>query len=289
MKKRKWGDRRDAALIKNVDSVHFIMPHIFPNRCDNEAFISERIDLTNLEAYLEKKNADNPEYKYNMFQVIVTSALKAFTLRPKMNIFVKNRHYYQRNEITAAFTVKKIFSDEGGESLAFIHAKEEDTIDTIHDKLYKKISRCKSEDQNESTEDSMDFFNKMPSFLSRFLINIVRFLDEHGWVPKAFIANDPYHASVLLTNLGSIKLHAGYHHLSNWGTTSVFVIVGERKKRPFFNEDGSFEMKDSVDIGLTIDERIADGYYYSKTVRLLKKLLENPELLDKPLKEEVDY
>jgi len=48
-------------------------------------------------------------------------------------------------------------------------------------------------------------------------------------------------------------------------------------------------MKESIDIGLTIDERIADGYYYSKTVRLLRKLLENPELLELPLDEEVDY
>ena len=47
-------------------------------------------------------------------------------------------------------------------------------------------------------------------------------------------------------------------------------------------------MRMSVDLGLTIDERIADGYYYSKTVQLLKKLLENPELLEKPLSEEVE-
>ncbi len=289
MAKRKFGDRRDAALMRNVDSMHFIMPHIFPNRCDNEAFISERIELTKLEEYLQKKNADDPAYKYNMFQVIVTAVLKACTLRPKMNIFVKNKRYFMRNELTAAFTVKKVFSDEGGESLAFIHAKEDDNIDTIHEKLYKKIFRCKTEGANESTEDAMDIFNKMPFFLSRFIINIVRFLDNHGWIPKSLINNDPYHASVLLTNLGSIKLHAGYHHLSNWGTTSVFVIVGERKKRPFYNEDGTFEMKDSIDLGLTVDERIADGYYFSKTVRLLKKLLENPELLDKPMKEEVEY
>lgn len=48
-------------------------------------------------------------------------------------------------------------------------------------------------------------------------------------------------------------------------------------------------MRDSVDLGLTIDERIADGYYYAKTVRLFKKLLENPELLELPLSEPVEY
>jgi len=93
----------------------------------------------------------------------------------------------------------------------------------------------------------------------------------------------------VLSNLGSLKLHSGYHHLTNWGTTSVFCAIGEAKKRPFFDEDGTVHMLESVDIGLTIDERLADGYYYSKTIRLLKKLLENPELLDKPLNEEVEY
>ena len=65
--------------------------------------------------------------------------------------------------------------------------------------------------------------------------------------------------------------------------------MGGIKKRPFFDDEGNITMLDSVDMGLTIDERIADGYYYSKSIRLLKKLLENPELLERPLEEEVDY
>ncbi|HQC36256.1 MAG TPA: 2-oxo acid dehydrogenase subunit E2, partial [Bacillota bacterium] len=94
---------------------------------------------------------------------------------------------------------------------------------------------------------------------------------------------------VVLTNLGSIKLHSGYHHLTNWGTNSIFVSIGEIKKRPFADDDGNVEMRDSLDLGLTIDERIADGYYYSKTIRLLKKLFDQPQLLERPLGEEVEY
>ena len=48
-------------------------------------------------------------------------------------------------------------------------------------------------------------------------------------------------------------------------------------------------MKMSIDLGLTIDERLADGFYYSRTVKLMRKLLENPELLERPFGEEVDY
>ena len=57
---KRLGDRRDGKLLRDVDPMHFITPIIYPNRSDNEAFISERIDLTNANAWLERKNASNP-------------------------------------------------------------------------------------------------------------------------------------------------------------------------------------------------------------------------------------
>lgn len=288
-KKRKLGDRRDGTLLRKVDSMHFITPLIMPNRCDNEAFISERIDLTAINAYLEKKNQNNPVYKYNLFQVIVTAILKILMHRPLLNRFIANGNIYQRNEISAAFVIKKIFADDAPEGLAFLRAKEDDTLDSIHDAIYRKVSSCRTAGKKDNATESMDLFTKMPRFLAKFLVRIARFLDNFDLVPASLIAGDPYHSSVVLSNIGSIKLRSGYHHLTNWGTTSLFVVIGEKKIRPFFDEDGKVSMRDSVDLGLTVDERVADGYYYSKTVRLLKKLLENPELLELPLKEEVDY
>lgn len=285
---KKFGDRKDGVRLKKISSMHAIMPLMYPNRCDNEAFISERIDLTNVNAYLEKKNADNPDYEYNLFQVMVTAVLKTITLRPKMNRFIANQTMYQRNEVTAAFTVKKVFSDNGAEALAQIHSKDSDTIDTIHDEIYRQVSFCRSEEKDPSTA-SMDVVQKLPVLLLKVAGAAARFLDRHGWMPQSVIATDPFQCSVVLSNLGSIKLRAGYHHLTNWGTCSVFCTIGEIKKRPFYDDDGHVEMRESVDLGLTIDERIADGYYYSQTVKLLRTLLENPELLEKPLSEKVDY
>lgn len=284
---KKFGDRKDGAYLKNISSMHAIMPLMYPNRCDNEAYISERIDLTNINTYLEKKNANDPEYAYNLFQIMVTAVLKTITLRPKMNRFIANKSMYQRNEVTASFTVKKLFDDDGGEALAKIKTTGNETIDSIHDEIYKQISFCRSEEKDPSTA-SMDIVQKLPKFLLRLVGAGARFLDRHGWMPAGVIGTDPFYSSVVLANLGSIGLHAGYHHLTNWGTCSVFCVIGEAKKRPFFDEDGHMEMRESVDLGLTIDERLADGYYYSKTIRLLKHLLENPELLELPLKQEVD-
>jgi hypothetical protein len=286
--KKRLGDRKDGKLLRDLDSMHYIVPLLYPNRCDNEAFISERVDLTAINAYLEKKNADGGEFPLKLFYVIVAAMARTVALRPKMNRFIANKNVYQRNELTASFVVKKQFADNANEALAIIHFSDDDTIDTVKDKIVAQITSCRSDKADSSTE-SMDMFNRMPRFLSRFIVWIVCRLDVHGLVPASLIESDPYYSSIVLTNLGSIKLHSGYHHLTNWGTNSLFVAVGERKLRPFFSDDGTFEMRDSLDLGLTVDERIADGYYYSKSVRLLKKLLENPELLERPLTEEVDY
>ena len=231
---KRIGDRRDGTLLRDLDSMHFLMPMLYPNRCDNEAFISECIDLTNVNKYLQEKNADGPEYAYNLFQVVVTAVLKAVTLRPKMNRFIANKNMYQRNEVTAAFVVKKLFADNGAEALAIVHAKDSDTVDTIHNEIYRQVSTCRSEKKDDSTA-AMDTIQKLPRFLVKIALRFFHFLDRHGWVPQSLIATDPYYASVVLSNLGSIKLHAGYHHLTNWGTNSLFCIIGEKKARPFYD------------------------------------------------------
>lgn len=283
---RRFRDRKDGKLIKKIDSMHYIMPIIYPNRCDNEACITFDVDLTKANEYLAYKNSQGHEYKYNLFQLVLTAMLKTIKLRPKMNYFIANGNMYERNNLTAAFTVKKIFADKGDEALARIYAKDDDNIDSIHNEIYRQVSFCRSDSKDQSTA-SMDLVQKLP--FKRTIGKTVRWLDRRGKMPSALIATDPYYCSVVLTNLGSIKLDAGYHHLTNWGTTSVFCVIGMIKKRPFYDEDGNVTMRDSVKLSLTIDERIADGYYYSKTVRLFRHLLENPKLLELQLNEKVDY
>ena len=285
--KRRPGDRKDGTLLRSVDSMHFVMPVIYPNRCDNEAFISETIDLTNLDEFLEKKNADSPEYKYNLFQCIVTAALKTVTLRSKMNRFIANRNLYSRNEVSAAFTVKKEFSDDGGEVLAFIHSKPEDNLDSVHNEIHRQLVKLREKNTVDKSTDAMDLFNKIPRFISKTVIRFVCMLDRHGWVPQSLIATDPYYSSVVLSNLGSLKMKAGYHHLTNWGTTSLFITIGQAKTVPVFDEEGNVQKRHLVTCGFTVDERIADGYYYARTIRLFKLLLEQPELLEKPLSEKL--
>ena len=277
--KHKLGDRKDGIWLRNLDALHAFTPYLYPNRADNEAFIRDVIDLTAIDAYLEKKNSANPEMPYKLFHVILAAVVRAVTLRPKMNRFIQGFRTYQRKELTTAFVVKKQFADEAHEALAYLSFTPEDTIDTIHGRILEEITNCRSEKLDNSTA-GMDMLSKLPRFLLRFVMWILHRLDFYGKVPNFLIKTDPNYASVFFSNLGSIGLQAGYHHLCNWGTNSLFVTIGETKHRPVFQADGTYTMRNTVEIGLTVDERIADGYYYSGTVRLLKHLLTHPELLE---------
>ena len=288
-KHRRRGDRFDATLVRDLDPLHWFFPYIYPNRTDNEAFIREDFDLTNLNAFLAKKNEGlDHAHRYTVFHAVAAAIVKAVTLRPRMNRFIKGCRLYQRDELSLGFVVKKHFEDNSDEGLAFIKFPPDTTIDSLHERIMKEIFECRRDDAKDNSTDSMEKFTHLPRWLMRIVMWGLHRLDFYGRVPYDLIKADPNYASVFLTNLGSIKLNAGYHHLSNWGTTSVFVIVGEKTRKPFFREDGSFELRDVLPIGITLDERIADGYYYSKTVRLVKKLIEEPELLDRPANEEVE-
>ncbi len=287
-KKKRWGDRFDATMVRDLDPLHWFFPYIYPNRTDNEAFIQEEFDLTQLNAYLEKKNEGRDADKYTVFHALCAVVVKAVTLRPKMNRFIKGCRIYQRDDLTLSFVVKKQFSDEAQEALAFIKFGPETTMDSLHERIMQEIHTCRSDAVDNST-DKMEMFTHLPRWLMRIVMWGLHRLDFFGKLPYDLIKADPNHASVFLTNLGSIKLNAAYHHLSNWGTTSVFVVVGEKAMRPCFNPDGSYEMRDMLPVGITLDERIADGYYYARTIRLIKHLIAHPELLDRPANEEVQY
>lgn len=289
-KKKKWGDRPDAVWLKDIPSMNRIMPGIMPNRADNEAYISVDVDYAPLKAYVEKKNEGcDPADKYTFFHVICAAAGKAFVLRPRMNRFICNRKLYQRDKITMGFTVKKKFDDKAEEALALFTYDEKETMDSFHEKIVKVIHSTKSDTEVDTSTGTMDFVSKLPQWLLNLLVDIVLWLDKRGWVPQSIVGSDPNHASIFLSNLGSIGLEIGYHHLVNWGTNSCFIVLGKKHLKMIHHPDGTEELKEVIPLGITLDERIADGYYYSGTVALVKTLLENPELLEAPADTPVEF
>lgn len=287
--KRKWGDRKDGIWLKDLPAMNRIMPGIMPNRADNEAYINVDIDLRPLEAYLEKKNEGRTEDKYTFFHLISAAIAKAFILRPRMNRFICNNKVYLRRNVTVAFVVKKKFDDHSEEGLAYLEYDPKDTLDSFHEKIMKVIHQTRREGASDTSSNAMEIITKLPQFLINLIIKTVLWLDKHGWAPDALIGSDPNHAAIFLTNLGSIGLEGGYHHLVNWGTNSCFVVLGKKYMKMEYDKDGNCDLHEVIPVGITLDERIADGYYYSGTVALVKELLAHPELLELPADSPVEY
>lgn len=289
MAKKKWGDRKDGVWLKDIPSMNRLMPGLMPNRTDNEAHISVDIDLAPINAYLAKRNEGRTEDKYTFFHIVSAAIGKAFILRPKMNRFIVGSKMYQRKDVSVAFTVKKRFDDHAEEALAFFTYDPKETLESYHEKIMKIIHATKSYEEKDTSTGAMDVVTKLPQCLINGIVNTVLWLDKHGWAPDFLIGSDPNHAAIFLSNLGSIGLPGGYHHLVNWGTNSCFVVVGKKEMKMVYDAEGNGAVREVLPLGITLDERIADGYYYSGTVALVKELLSHPELLEMPADTPVEY
>lgn len=289
-RKKRWGDRWDAYRVRGLDPVHVVMPYIFGARTDNEAVLGEVMDLTEVDKYLAQKNAQNPEFKYTWFHFITAAVAKTVLLRPKMNYFISGGHYYERKEIQVAFNVKRKFADDGEEALAkfVLRPDGESPVEQVHTYVQKFVTKVRSDKAGVGVDDIMKLLSHMPRLGWRIFTWVLRKLEYYGIYPKSLAADDPCYSSVYISNLGSIKMNADYHHLFNFGTISFFIVIGQKKMRPFYKEDGTYEMRNTIKLGLTVDERIADGYYFAKTLRLLRKMFEHPELLDLPADTPID-
>ena len=288
--KKRHGDRRDAYLIRDADSMHVLQGYLLPNRADNEALAIVDLDVTKALEYLDRKNAQEPKYKYTLFHFIDAAIALTVHNRPKMNRYYCGNRYYQRRDITFSFVARRQFDDHSEEALCVMTADrggEEGICDQFHRKITEFVHTVRSEKQKDGTTEQMDFVTKVPRFIFKLAMKFIMFMDNHDLMPKAFFNVNPYYSTVFITNLGSIKLSAQYHHLANFGTNSFFVTVSEKKLRPVFAPDGSYEMRPMLDLGLTIDERIADGYYFGKTIKLVRYIFDHPEVLDRPLGEPI--
>ena len=282
-KKRKWGDRRDGRWVK-APGLQTVMAYLMPKRTDCEVYLNDKLDATELLQYLEQKNAQHPEYKTTVFHCMIMSMARMVKERPKMNRFIQGYRMYERDEISISFVVKRRFSDGGEESLMVLVPKDDDTLDTVSRKIVGDVKETrKSETSTGGVDALLDGFAKLPRPILMLAIRIIRYLDFWGINPKVLTQGDPDYTTILCSNLGSIKAPAVYHHLNNYGTNSVMVTIGTLHKEELVMPDGPKAIRDVIDFGATLDERIADGFYFARSLRLLKHIFAHPELLDQPL------
>lgn len=286
--KRRWGDRKDARLIRGMDGLHAIFPHLMNHRTDAEVYVNMEFDITDTLRYIEKKNEGEEEYRTTLFHCILMAVAKTVYLRPDLNRFISGRHYYQRDEITLGFVAKKRFEDHSEESLMVIPAPEDWTLTAVTQRVVGKVHKARTE-RNGGVNGAMDVLKYLPRCLLMLVVGFVKLLDFYGIVPDFLREDDPNFATIFLTNLGSIKCPSVYHHLNNYGSNSIMAAVGTIRREEKINSDGSRVERDVVDIGFTIDERIADGFYFARSLKIVQHLLAHPELLELPLNQEVTY
>ena len=286
--KKRFGDRRDAKWVRDIDGLHSIMAHLMKNRTDAEVYMNSKIDVTDALKYIADKNGENPEYKATIFHCFVMAIAKTVKMRPLLNRYISGRRFYDRHEISLGFTIKKRFEDHSEETLMITTAKDDWTLTDVTKKIVGKVHKARA-NKEYGLDSALNFFAKFPRPLMMFVMWIFRCLDFYGIMPKALTEGDPNYASIFLTNLGSIKCPCVYHHLNNYGTNSIMVAIGTIHKEEVIMPDGTRQMRDIVEVGVTLDERIADGFYFARAWKIVQHLMSNPKLLDIPLKEEIEY
>ena len=284
--KRKWGDRWDGRRVK-LPGLQTIMGHLYPNRTDCEVYLHDTIDVTELMEYIKRKNEEHPDFKTTFFHCVIMAAAKMVKERPVMNRFIQGRRCYERYEISVAFVAKLAFEEHAEEALMFFVPKDEDNVDSVSKMVVDKVEKVRSKGTEDKggIDDLLDKFAAIPRPLLMFIIKVIRWLDFWGKTPKALTEGDPNFATVFLSNLGSIKCPAVYHHLNNYGSNSMMITIGTIRDEMKIMPDGTQQVRKLCDIGATLDERIGDGFYFARSLKLVHYLCANPELLDRPIGE----
>lgn len=283
--KKKRQDRYDGRRV-DVDGIHCAMVNLYENRTDAEVFIKETFDVSKVMEYVRRKNEEDPSIKTTPWHVFVQAVAKLCYERPLLNRFVCGRRVYDRDKVILSFMVKQEFADGAEELMLMADAKPDMVLDDMSRLIVGDAKKLRKGDENDGMVDNLlNFYKNMPRFGQRAIVATAKWMDFHGMLPPEFLDNQIHHATVLMSNLGSIKCDAPYHHLNNFGSNSIVVTVGEIHKEPVYDEEGRAQIKDVVNFGVTLDERIADGFYFARSLKALRYILDNPEVLDRPLSE----
>ena len=285
--KKRWGDRADARWIRELDGLHVIMPHLMDKRTDAAVCVKMGLDGTGVLRDIAGKHRGEEEYKATLFHCILMAIAKTVYLRPDLNRYISRRRYYQRHEITLGFVAKKRFEDHSEEKLVVTTAPEDWTLTAVTRQVVGKVHKARTE-KSGGANGAMDILKVTPRWFLMLFFRIIKILDFYGKVPAVLKEDDPNFASVFLTNLGSIRCPSVYHHLNNYGTNSIMVAIGTIHKAEKIAADDSRQVRDMVELGITLDERVADGFYFGRSLKIVQHLMSHPELLDRPLKEEID-
>ena len=275
-----FGFRPEGRRVKEMDPIVQITPYLMPMRCDAQVFLDYDIEYEPLMRYIAAQSRQGR--KITFMEIIIASYIRAVSQVPEINRFILNKQIYNRTELTVSFNVL-LDTDDGSikETAVKIAFDPADTIFDVSTRMKETIARNRKEESADFTLKLATFLMKVP-VLPGIVVGLVKLLDRYGLCPKALLDALPFHTSMYITNNASIGLMRVYHHIYNFGNTSLFFGMGVPKRFNTVDGKGNVTRKCLLPMGITADERVCSGAVYAQFFAAMKQCLLHPETLENP-------
>lgn len=285
--KRRFGDRKEGRLLRSLPAFAKFIPFIMPTRNDACNQYEESFEVTDLDRRLRQLRVAG--YKgIGFLHFIIAAYIRGVSMLPGINRFVVGRRIYARDNIEVVMTVKRSLSVDATETTIKVVFEPTDTIFDVYRKMNEKIDEVKTSGGNNNTEDVAETLCRAPRFLLRFALTILRIMDYFGWLPEKLVEASPFHGSMIITDVGSLRIGPIYHHIYNFGTLPVFIAFGAKRHAYEIDRHGQVVDHKYVDCKFTMDERTVDGHYYAQFLQAIRYIFAHPELLEAPPTRVVD-
>ena len=279
--RRRSGDRKDGRLLRTLPAFNKFVPYIMPQRNDRCVEYEEAFEVSRVDRRLRQMRLDG--YKgIGILHFMIAGYVRAVSMLPGINRFVAGRRIYAHNDIEVVMTVKRELSIDATETTIKVRFQPTDTIFDVYRKMNEKISEIKDSDEANGTENFAELAASLPRFLLRMGIGILRFLDYFGWLPEKLTDVSPFHGSMIITDMGSLRIGPVFHHIYNFGTLPVFIAFGAKRHAYEIDRHGKVIDNKYVDTKMVLDEGIVDGHYYAQLLRAFRYMFEHPEILESP-------
>lgn len=273
-----FGIRPDGKADKKIDPIVRATSMFMPQRSDAQVILKKELDYDAMSKYIKAKRAEG--VKISHMNIIVAAFVKTVAQKPEFNRFIMNKKIYRRNEICISYAMLKDKVDDTiNETTVKLKFDETDDIFSVADKMNNAITENRNISASNMTDFVANLILKIP-LLPVLGVGIIRLLDRYGLLPKAIIDISPFHTSMFITNMASIRMNYVYHHIYNFGTTSIFFAMGQKEQKLNMDKEGNITKKNIMPLGIVIDERICSGAEYAIGLALMEKYLKNPELLE---------
>ena len=268
--------RADGYRVRTNDAMYELVPYIMPYRYDASNSVTVDIDLDLMQDYIRKCRKKGINMSH--MSIIIAGALRIASQNPFLNRFVMNRKIYARNHFCVSFVTLQ--PGKTSDTVNKLYVSLDDDIFTVNRKVQEAIERTQQPTSQNALDKLMASLVRIP-FLVGAAVGVLKFIDKYFTLPFSIINASPFHTSLFITNLASIRTNAIYHHLYEFGTTGIFISMGQPERRIEKNGE-TVEEKKIMPLGIVTDERIANGHYYGRCFRELNRYYKNPELLEVP-------